>query len=793
MESESLDSPPASPIADNGENNLQPFFVLHKALPQKGIRKASGTGKTRSKLASLSSPKAAEKSEETKQVGEDDYEEVRLEAFDLVWTKIDTTIKDVLRNINISVFDVIHQWVCESFSSIKSAGTPGGLHSYPPLTDITCKQIFTGFVLTKNVEFVDDLLTFKELAMHLKSYDSHMVTLSSMDFTAKSGIGGCLRSLLRQLIKFTPDAADISILAQWYSEPANNGNPIVVIIDDMERCNGCVLSEFILILREWVIKIPVILIMGVATTIDAPKKLLTSNALQYLSPCKFTLGSPSERMDAIMEAVLVKLCMGFGIGHKVAVFLRNYFLRQDGTVTSFIRALKIACSKHFSMEPLSFLCEGFLSEDSHSFWMEMCESLPEEMKKCAFDLRSCELMDDVTSMSTETFVSCLSELKSLRKDWSSVVLCLFEAGKFHRIKLFDIFCEALDPNRQSGAVEDRVKASSSGIFLHSEELFGPRKTSFISQAVRRIKDLPPAQLSQLLQIWRKHTEGIAEINVKVEELLSMLDFDGESKSKKQDGIGSPRKPTSNGEIKSPKKGRIGSPRKVTSPGESKSPKRVRIGSPKKVTSHGESKSPKRIKIGSPKKTASRSHLNIEKDKKEVNLKAVKLLECMVKKYLKPIESLPFHEIFCFKHVDILQSALIGDPRKMIQVDLLKSHTYLHCSCCNKSGDSLLPSMNDTSIIYQLAQEHGDLINLHDWFQSFKAIIHPQSNTKKGKRKLQMSPLSKKRRVTVEVESISEASIQARFCKAVTELQITGLLRMPSKRRPDFVQRVAFGF
>ncbi|MCL7043992.1 hypothetical protein MKW94_030790 [Papaver nudicaule] len=426
------------------------------------------------------------------------------------------------------------------------------------------------------------------------------------------------------------------------------------------------------------------------------------------------------------------------------------------------------------MEPLSFLCEGFLSEDSHSFWREMCKSLPEEMQKCAFDLRSCKLMDGVTCMSTETLVSGLSAVKSLRKDWSSVVLCLFEAGKFHRIKLFDIFCEALDPNRQSGAAADRVMASSSGSFLHSEEFFGQRKACSISQAVRRIKDLPPAQLSQLLQIWRKHTEGMAEINIKVEELQSMLDFDGESKSKNQDGIGSPRK--------------------LASLGESRSPKKARIGSPKKVTSHGEIKSPKKVKIGSPKKAASRNQLNIEKDKKAVNLKAVKLMECMIKDFLKPIESSPFHEIFCFKHVDILQSALIGDPRKMIQVDLLKSHTYLHCSCCNKSKDSLLPSMNDTSIIYQLAQEHGDLINLHDWFQSFKAIILPPSNTKQGKRKLQMSPLSKKRKVTTtEAQSISEASIQARFCKAVTELQITGLLRMPSKRRPDFVQRVAFGF
>nr|GEV37749.1 origin of replication complex subunit 3 isoform X1 [Tanacetum cinerariifolium] len=46
-------------------------------------------------------------------------------------------------------------------------------------------------------------------------------------------------------------------------------------------------------------------------------------------------------------------------------------------------------------------------------------------------------------------------------------------------------------------------------------------------------------------------------------------------------------------------------------------------------------------------------------------------------------------------------------------------------------------------------------------------------------------------MTDEPHNITEASVQARFCRAVTELQITGLLRMPSKRRLDFVQRVAF--
>ena len=86
---------------------------------------------------------------------------------------------------------------------------------------------------------------------------------------------------------------------------------------------------------------PIILIIGVATTVDAPRNVLPSRALERLCSSKFMLGTPAERMDAIVEAVLVKHCTTFNVGHKVALFVRNYFINQDGTLTSFIRALKV--------------------------------------------------------------------------------------------------------------------------------------------------------------------------------------------------------------------------------------------------------------------------------------------------------------------------------------------------------------------------------------------------------------------------------------------------------------------
>lgn len=92
---------------------------------------------------------------------------------------------------------------------------------------------------------------------------------------------------------------------------------------------------------EWAVKIPVILILGVATTLDALRNILPASSLQRLSPYKFTLGTPAERMDAVVETVLVKHSCGFRISCKVALFMRNYFVSQDGTLTSFIRALKV--------------------------------------------------------------------------------------------------------------------------------------------------------------------------------------------------------------------------------------------------------------------------------------------------------------------------------------------------------------------------------------------------------------------------------------------------------------------
>ncbi|KAK6140217.1 hypothetical protein DH2020_026015 [Rehmannia glutinosa] len=715
--------PSSSPPLPTAESNLQPFYILHKASPSKSA------AKTRRRIDL--SPKASDGSTEICDDGN-----LRLETFKSLWSNTESIIKDVLKNLNANVFDEIDKWVHVSFDAIRacrSSDFSTSTRPYPIMNNASIaavgasRQIFTALLFTKNMEFVDDILTFADLGVHLRSHGCCVANLTSLDFSAKNGVGGCLKTLLRQLLMVSIDAPDMSILASWYTE--QDEKPLVIIIEDVERCCGSVLNDFIIMLREWVIKVPIILILGVATTVDALKNILSSNTYLDLSVCEFNLGTPAERMDAVLEAVLLKNCETFSVGKRVSTFLRNYFIRHDGTLTLFVRALKIAMVQHIHAEPLSFTLRKLVDEEGAKGFESDSILSRETVRKRVLDLpslqRCCQPSADYADM-----LSGLSELKRHCKLWSSTVMCLYEVGKYHKITLLDLYCETLEPEPRNSSASDYTRlAKDNTISSHNHHLVGcSQSEGYVVWAFQKVRDLPPVELCKLLNRWEMLTRGTTEIHEKVKELQSLTTC--------------------------------------------------------------EENRPKREPTESSRRPTARNRINEKTDKPTVNEKVATFLQCIVRQYIQPIESIPFNEIVFFNNVDKLQTALVGDPRRRIQTDLLESNKFLKCSCCSKNGGAPVPSMHNTSMMYSLAQEHGDLINLSEWFHSFKAIV--SQPTLPAKKRPRMSPSPRKRKESNEPQNKSDATIQAEFCRAVMELQITGLLRMPSKRRPDYVQRVAFG-
>lgn len=170
-----------------------------------------------------------------------------------------------------------------------------------------------------------------------------------------------------------------------------------------------------------------------------------------------------------------------------------------------------------------------------------------------------------------------------------------------------------------------------------------------------------------------------------------------------------------------------------------------------------------------------------------------LLRRILRQFLVPPDWQPFSEVFCFKNVTVLKGALIGETRGKVHLDLLNSREILKCECC--PPHVLRPSLHDTTLAYTLSQEHGDLIQVHSWYRSFAAIFDPPKSAQEGsedndpaKRKGR-GRKKKRSRDSEPLLPTDNVSIEARFTRAATELQIVGLLQLPKKGQSDSVRRI----
>jgi origin recognition complex subunit 3 len=115
--------------------------------------------------------------------------------------------------------------------------------------------------------------------------------------------------------------------------------------------------------------------------------------------------------------------------------------------------------------------------------------------------------------------------------------------------------------------------------------------------------------------------------------------------------------------------------------------------------------------------------------------------------------------------------------------------------------SMLP---DTSILFRRYLEAGRMINVYDWFESFAVVLESQRRddkddtddgldtnetlTKKGKGKEQK--LEYDEETEVEDEEKWKMEVQARFIRAIHELDFIGLVK-PTGRKADHVLKTVF--
>lgn len=134
----------------------------------------------------------------------------------------------------------------------------------------------------------------------------------------------------------------------------------------------------------------------------------------------------------------------------------------------------------------------------------------------------------------------------------------------------------------------------------------------------------------------------------------------------------------------------------------------------------------------------------------------------------------FHEVVYFDRHNYLRNILNPAPRAAISNALAKPQHYLDCDCC-KVGvldkDRILATYPDVAIAYKLHLECPRFINLYDWLQAFIQVVQTSD-----------APVDAK---------APDPVLQARFIRAVSELQFLGFIG-PTSKKTDHVVRLTWG-
>ncbi|KAJ2342786.1 Origin recognition complex subunit 3, partial [Coemansia erecta] len=162
-------------------------------------------------------------------------------------------------------------------------------------------------------------------------------------------------------------------------------------------------------------------------------------------------------------------------------------------------------------------------------------------------------------------------------------------------------------------------------------------------------------------------------------------------------------------------------------------------------------------------------------------KCCEAVETMLRACLVSHHDVVLNEVFYYRHSFLLDTAFSAQPRAAVQMALGKSHYYVSCDCCAApdadadgydSADEdqrVLPTMHDTSIAYRLHQECGRMINLYDWHSSFASVVEREARR----------------------SAPSQGEVQARFMRAVEEMRFLGFIKS-TQRKTDHVMRLTWG-
>lgn len=665
--------------------------------------------------------------------------------------------------------------------------------------------------------------------------------------------------------------------------------PVVIVVEDTEGFDARVLDSFLRSVSEFVSSVPVIVLLGLATSVSTLQGMLPAATAAMLNARAFQLWAPGKMMEAVQEEVLLSPERAPAFGSDVLNTLHTRFKEHDFSLAAVRRALHLLTLTHFMTKPLSAACallgtdpttprpDGEESDD------EFADAIDQFVRDLDADsvvyarrkyLTGTVDANDDDAATRRALASALKDVYRLRKRWTQSLKCVqvvCEATETRMKKsvttMADLLLDASrsdyfasEEDEESAAARRAPRRKSPGTRLldltcaRLRNEFTTRELGELAKKMITFLDdddvMRTAEGSELRFLLTSIEDGLFKDNEVPDEATTLAEDDETDDEVIADGVERVRVDAARGRQGDENAATVQendenqalellmNSRKMRG-GFVRTPAPLRETTTQRTDEEDDSglvlpKSPVRGRSApSALPAPATSPLNestgalvVKKNKKNNNRPSrseaadafCDIFRAVARKYAsRPPESLPASGIFVITDVDCVRYGLQASPRLTLENTLTDPSCVLGCSCCQRDagGDvgaalRIPRSLPDTAAAYRLLAMFGEQANIHDWFKKF-CTLHAASHKSHANGGHASSKTTRAASASREAEAAEEQrkqqrgkgtfglpretlwELQARFTRAVAELEFLGIARPHQKGRKgvEYMVRTAF--
>ncbi|KAI7876829.1 hypothetical protein K492DRAFT_134816 [Lichtheimia hyalospora FSU 10163] len=537
---------------------------------------------------------------------------------------------------------------------------------------------------------------------------------------------------------------DFQILEGWYQYASRNKQSnLVVVLQDIETFEAQVLQDFISICSEYRRRLPIVFVMGIATSSEILHQSLTKASISLLRVEKFWLEQSEVWLNRVLETLFIERADTLKFGPRPFRFLVDHFYLYDFSMGKVTASLKYALMHHFYANPLSILLP-LLGYDAE-------------------------------------------RLKSTLTEWfEQGILCTHHATFLRMLPSFRMHVNALadqDPHEALCLLDDDAYLMTKALpkfvlglqnYQHHFR-YGIELIRILHQQFPDITGLRKPKRELLRMALESDTAALGEAIRLPADLLRKCEGDKLRRFLHQMHAVTMQ-------FSHEEQGESGGDNNNMTLLESWI-ERLQQSMDAEITKAQESAMKRREKKLDAMVTDTTRHTVTAKKVQDESVKYLKktgtdktkiamevadwISRTLNKCLMQSINTVPMYELAYYTNVRLHEKSFSAQPRASVQTGLGQAHHYLNCSCCTRP-DHVMPSEHDTCILYKLYLECGRMINLYDWFVAFGCILEREKRT----------------------ERLDEKEVQARFVRSVAELQFLGFIKS-TQRKTDHVQRLTW--